>query len=64
MFVNQAVRATVPLSQLQAHGLLGQTHRSAAHSSALRHIEGDVDDYVIASADIFGDDFVYNQFQL
>jgi len=42
---------------------LGQTHSTKTHRSPLRYIEGDVDDYVIADNDIFGDDFVYNQFQ-
>lgn len=64
MFVNQALRSTVPLSQLQSHGLLGQTHSSKTFASALRYIEGEVDDYVIADNDVFGDDFVYNKFQL
>ena len=64
MFVNQAVRPTVPLSQLQSHGLLGQTHSAQVYTSTLRYIDGSVDDYVIADNDIFGTDFVYNQFQL
>jgi hypothetical protein len=63
MFLNQAVRATVPLSQLQSHGLLGQTHSSKTHPGALRHVEGSIDDYIIADNDVFGTDFVYNQFQ-
>ena len=62
MFINQQLRAKVALSKLTAHGLLGQTHSSKTHSSPLRFIEGDVDDYVIADSDIFGDDFVFNQF--
>jgi hypothetical protein len=64
MFVNQAVRATVPLAQLQSHGLLGQTHNAQLYSSTLRYIDGEVDDYVIADNDIFGSDFVFNKFQL
>ena len=62
-FLNQALRATVPLSQLSAHGLLGQTHSTKVHSSPLRYVEGEVDDYAIADGDIFGDTFLYNQFQ-
>ena len=63
MFVNQAVRATVPLSSLASHGLLGQTHSGKTHPGPLRHVEGNVDDYVIADSDVFGTDFLYNQFQ-
>ena len=59
-FLNLAVRVNVPLSQLTTHGLLGQTHSAATHHS--RPFEGEVDDYSIAGDDIFGGDFVYNQF--
>ena len=64
MFINQAVRAMVPLSELTSHGLLGQTHNAKTYATALKYIAGEVDDYVIADSDIFGTDFVYNQFQL
>jgi len=64
MFINQGLRSKVPLSQLESHGLLGQTHSSKTYASSIRYIEGDVDDYVIADNDVFGDDFVYNKFQL
>jgi len=64
MFVNQALRSRVALSQLHSHGLLGQTHSSKTYSSMLRYVEGNVDDYVIADNDIFGTDFVFNKFQL
>ena len=63
MFVNQALRSTVPLSQLQSHGLLGQTHSAETYPTALRYIAGSVDDYAVADNDIFGSSFVYNQFQ-
>jgi hypothetical protein len=63
LFINQALRSKVALAKLQSHGLLGQTHSTKTHSSPLRYIEGEVDDYVIADNDIFGDDFVYNQFK-
>ena len=63
LFINQQLRSKKPLSKLAAHGLLGQTHSSKTHSTPLRYIEGEVDDYVIADNDIFGDDFVFNQFQ-
>jgi hypothetical protein len=63
MFVNQVVRVKTALSQLTSHGLLGQTHSTKVYPTATRYIEGNVDDYIIADDDIFGDDFVYNQFQ-
>ena len=47
-----------------SHGLLGQTHNAKTYATALKYIAGEVDDYVIADSDIFGTDFVYNQFQL
>ena len=62
-FINQALAPKVSLSQLQSHGLLGQTHSTKVHASPLRYIEGEVDDYVIADSDIFGDDFLFNKFQ-
>lgn len=66
MFINQALRPLVPLSALAGtHGLLGQTHSTPKSTTgAIRHIDGEVDDYVIQDSDIFGNDFVYNQFQL
>jgi hypothetical protein len=62
MFINQGVTSRVALSKLRSHGLLGQTHSSKVYSTATRYIEGSVDDYIIADDDIFGTDFVYNQF--
>lgn len=62
-FVNQAVRIKTSLNRLTSHGLLGQTHSNKVYATPTRYIEGDVDDYIIADNDIFGDDFVYNQFQ-
>ena len=62
-FVNQALRPLVPLSQLQAHGLLGQTHSLRTHTGAIRYIEGEVDDYALPDADLMASDFVYNRFQ-
>jgi hypothetical protein len=62
-FINQQLRAKAALSKLTSHGLLGQTHSAKTHNTPLRYIEGEVDDYVIADSDIFGDDFVYNKFQ-
>ena len=62
MFINQALRPTVPISQLRSHGLLGQTHSIQMYASSVKYIEGDVDDYVIESQDIFGKDFHFNHF--
>ena len=62
LFINQALRTKVPLSKLQAHGLLGQTHSVKLYNTPLRFIQGLVDDYVIADEDIFGTSFLYNQF--
>jgi len=63
MFINQAVRVKTALNKLTSHGLLGQTHSTAVYATTTRYIEGEVDDYIIGDNDIFGDDFVYNQFQ-
>ena len=62
-FINQQLRATTPLSQLKAHGLLGQTHSAKTYANALKHVEGDVDDYVVQDGNIFGSDFLFNQFR-
>jgi len=62
-FVNQKVKAKTPLYQLKSHGLLGQTHSATTYPTALRYIAGDVDDYLLAGGDIYGNDFVYNQFR-
>ena len=62
MFINQALRSTVALSKLQAHGLLGQTASTATYPTAIKYIAGSVDDYAVADSDIFGHDFVYNMF--
>ena len=61
-FINQAVSAQRPLSELRAHGLLGQTHSPVIHPSRLRYIEGDVDDYAITDNDLFGHAFAYDRF--
>lgn len=62
MFINQRVRV-LDWSSLASHGLLGQTWRAKTYpSSAVKHIEGKVDDYVVAGKDLFGDKFLYNQF--
>ena len=64
MFINQALRAKVPLQQLQSHGLIGQTHSSRTYATSIKYIQGEVDDYVILDDDIFGTQFLYNRFQL
>ena len=64
MFINQAIRSKLPLSQLTTHGLLGQTHTVKTYANSLKFVEGKVDDYLIESDDIYGSDFVYNRFSL
>ena len=60
-FINQQAAALVPLQCMTAHGLLGQTHSAQPRQpGALRHIDGDVDDYVVS--DLFAHDFAYDQF--
>jgi len=61
MFVNQRVRV-LDVSGLRSHGMLGQTWKEITYPTALKYIQGTVDDYVIRDGDIFGDDFVYNTF--
>ena len=61
-FINQAVQALVPLGTLQAHGLLGQTHRAVKYPTAIRYIDGKVDDYLVESEDLWGTDFMFNRF--
>jgi len=62
MFINQRLRANVPLTNLKTHGLIGQTNKRASNPGSLRHVEGEVDDYAILSENLLGNDFVYNQF--
>jgi len=47
---------------LESHGLLGQTWRKRRYAGRVKEIEGEVDDYVILSDDIFGDNFLFNKF--
>jgi hypothetical protein len=63
MFINQALRSTIALSKLQAHGLLGQTASLQTYPTAIKYIAGAVDDYTVADSDIYGNNFVYNLFQ-
>ena len=47
---------------LKSHGLLGQTWSTKRWSGKVKEIEGDVDDYLILSDDLFADDFLFNKF--
>ena len=49
--------------RLAAHGLLGQTWQWKRYSGKLKDIEGEVDDYVIANDDMFGDSFLFTRFE-
>ena len=62
LFIAQKLRSRIALSELKAHGLIGQTHSTVTYPTSLRYIEGDVDDYLIGDNDIFGTDFVFNRF--
>ena len=63
LFINQAVKANVPIAQLSTHGLLGQTHKRVAMGAGVKQVvEGEVDDYVVAEDTVFGTDCVYNQY--
>jgi hypothetical protein len=58
-------QVSVPASawnKLASHGLLGQTWKKATYSGKIKEIQGKVDDYLIESDDMFGDDFQYNLF--
>ena len=65
-FVNLAtVKPLLPLSQLQSHGLLGQTHvrRGSSSKQGGLHgmIEGEVDDYVVEGG-LWGTDAMYSKY--
>ena len=65
-FINHEVAPTVPLHALHCHGLLGQTRLDRRYSTALRYVEGSVDDYAVAVAKdgtaLLGSDFEYDLF--
>ena len=61
MFINQRVRV-LDSRRLRSHGLLGQTWKEATYPNAVKFVQGAVDDYVIRDGDIFGDNFVFNQY--
>jgi len=54
---DSGVYPTMPL-----HGLIGQTWKNIHYGDG-RLYEGDVDDYLLASNDLFGSDFTFNKFQ-
>ena len=70
LFVNLVSIEVVDWQRLasdQPHGLLGQTwkvsQKGRGREVAVPYVvEGDVDDYLIASGAVFGTDFVYNKF--
>ena len=64
-FVNLRLNHNVPLATLRqdgVHGLLGQTHSKNTQHSALKEVEGEVDDYFVMDG-LHGADFMYNRFQ-
>jgi hypothetical protein len=64
-FVNlRSVSVAGHLSKVSSHGLLGQTWSNKRYPSSLKVIQGEVDDYVIADDEIFGTQFMFNQFSL
>ena len=65
-FLNQQLRAKVPLEQLHSHGLIGQTHSADTYRTSIKYIQGEVDDYELQDKgdDIMGRQFIYNRFQL
>jgi hypothetical protein len=63
-FINQQLQWLSPLSVIQPHGLIGQTWQLKLYPSALRYIEGEVDDYAVMTGDIFGTEAAYNRFEI
>jgi len=65
MFVNlRSVRVhPSSWSKLASHGLLGQTWSNKRYSGLVSAIEGDVDDYLVNENSVFGNLFVFNQYQ-
>lgn len=62
MFLNLALIAKVPLSQLKSHGLIGQTHSTKTYKNTVKYVEGEVDDYIVTDDDVFGTAFPFNKF--
>ena len=48
---------------VQPHGLLGQTWKRQRQGLDVKEVEGRIDDYLEASNDMMGNDFMYNQFE-
>jgi len=63
MFFNQAVRM-LNTSSTTSHGLLGQTWNKKVYKSSMPHIEGDIDDYMMADHELFSHSFTFNRFDL
>ena len=61
-FLNLALIAKVPLSQLRSHGLIGQTHSTKTYKNTVKYVEGEVDDYIVTDDDVFGTSFPFNKF--
>ena len=50
------------VTDVQPHGLLGQTWRSDQKGQEVKAVEGHIDDYVVSEASLLGCNFVYNKF--
>ena len=50
-------------SEVQSHGLLGQTWRLYSKGEDVRDVEGRIDDYQLANGDMFGCDAMYTKFE-
>jgi len=49
-------------SEVPLHGLQGQTWRNVEYPSGLEY-EGSISDYHVVSGNLFGSDFVFNQYK-
>jgi len=49
--------------EVPLHGLQGQTWRNVEYPSGLEY-EGSINDYHVVDDNLFGNDFVFNQFKL
>jgi hypothetical protein len=62
-FVNYRVKVLDWSALPGTHGLLGQTfEKPKKPGKQIKHIEGNVDDYMILDKDLFGDEFTFNRF--
>jgi len=62
LFINQQVRVNDWDLVKKAHGMLGQTWSTKTYPNKIKHIEGQVDDYLVQEKDLFGSNYVYNRF--